>query len=437
MKTGNHFTVACLLVLFFNVMAPVARAENRLVIVSPHWEGIREEFTRAFKEWYGRQGKGKIELTWIDQGGSSDDLRYIRSGFEKNPGGIGADMFYGGGLDPYIELSEAGLLVPFKLPDKELARLPKELNGVPVYEPRFRWYGASMAAFGILYNKKLLKMYGIKPPKSWADLASPDMFNLVGSGDPRHSGTMHVMYEVILQSFGWERGWEILLKMGGNVRSFPKSSSQTIKDLSTGEVAAGLAMDSYAFTAIEESGAARLGFSLPSRATVITPDPIGILKGAKNEQAARDFIRFVVSPEGQRLWLYRKGVPGGPKEFSLNKMSVLPELYNGFEKKSNVLVNPFSEKKGFRYDFKKSAARWNLLNDMIGAFIIDTHKELASALGKAAKSKNKKKFAAMFKAPVSETEALKLARTSWNDEVARNKIINGWLTSARKRYSIK
>lgn len=437
MKTGKMLAVAGALILSLIVISTVARAENRLVIVSPHWEGIREEFTRAFKEWYGRQGKGKIELSWIDQGGSSDDLRYIKSGFEKSPGGIGADLFYGGGIDAYEELTKAGLLVPYKLPDKDLARIPKELNGVPLYDAQYRWYGASMAAFGILYNRKLLRMYGIGTPRSWADLASPDLFNLVGSGDPRHSGTMHVMYEVILQSYGWDRGWEILLKMGGNVRSFPKSSSQTIKDLSTGEVAAGLSMDSYAFSAIEETGAARLGFTLPSKATVITPDPIGILKGAKNEAAARDFVRFVLSPEGQRLWLYRKGVPGGPKEFSLNKMCVLPEVYRGFEKKSNVLVNPFKEKKGFSYDFEKGAARWNLLNDMIGALIIDTHEELASAIEKSSKSKNKKKFAAAFKAPISEEEAMKLARGSWNDEVVRNKTINEWLASAKKRYSMK
>jgi ABC-type Fe3+ transport system substrate-binding protein len=423
-------------VFVVSLFANTARtaSENKLVIVSPHWEGIRTEFTRSFKAWYKKQGKGDIELTWIDQGGSSDDLRYIKSGFERSPKGIGADVFYGGGIDPYMELAKAGLLVPYRLPEKDLARLRKELNGVPLYDSEFRWYGASVSGFGILYNKKLLKMYNIKYPVSWAALASPDLFNIVGSGDPRHSGTVHVMYEAILQSYGWERGWDILLRMGGNVRSFPKSSSQTIKDLSAGDVAEGLSLDSYAFSAIEETGADRLGFTLPAKSTVITPDPIGILKGAKNAAAAQDLIRFVLSAEGQRLWLYKKGVPGGPKEFSLNKMSVLPELYKDFEKKSNVLIDPFKEKKGFTYDFEKATARWNLINDLVGALIIDTHEELAKAWEKTSKGGDNKKIAAILKVPVTEDEAMKLATGKWNDEVARNKVINGWLTAARKRY---
>ncbi len=432
MRNRIFAVVAALVAAFIMCGTAHAAGSGKLVIISPHWEGIRTEFERGFKSWCKKEKLGNIELTWLDQGGSSDDLRFIKSGFDKSPGGIGVDLFYGGGIDPYTELAKLGLLAPFKLPDKELARIPKALNGVPLYDPQYRWYGASMSGFGILYNKKLLKMYGLKAPKSWEDIASHDYYNLVGSGDPRHSGTVHVMYEVILQAYGWEKGWDILLRMGGNVRSFPKSSSQTIKDLSTGEAAAGLTLDSYAFSAIEETGSDRLGFAFPSKATVITPDPIGILKGAKNIDAAKAFIRFVMSPEGQRLWLYKKGVAGGPKEFSLNKMCILPELYKGFEKKSNVLVNPYKTKVGFSYDFDKGTVRWNVVNDLVGALIIDTHDGLAKAWDKT--FKNKKKAAAALKVPVSEAEAMNLAKTAWNDEVKRNKTINGWLTAAGKRY---
>lgn len=409
-------------------------AADKLVIISPHWEGIRTEFTRGFKEWYKKAGKGDVEITWLDQGGTSDDLRFIQSGFERSPSGIGVDLFYGGGMDPYAELAGAGLLVPFKLPDAVLKKIPAELNGIPLYDRQYRWYGTSLAGFGILYNKKLLKMYGLKEPKKWDDLADPKLMDLVGSSDPRHSGSIHMMYEIILQAYGWERGWEILLKMGANVRTFPKSSSQTGKDLAVGEIAAGLSIDTYAYTAIEETGADRLGFVLPRKATVITPDPIAILKGAPNPKAAQEFIRFVLSPQGQRLWLYKKGAPGGPKEFSLNKMSVLPELYKDFRKKSNVTVNPYEMKAGFRYDTKKGAARWNLLNDMVGALIIDTHDDLSAAWKKLSKGKNGKKLAAVFRVPITESAAMKLASETWGDEVSRNKTINSWISDARKRY---
>ncbi|HOX27574.1 MAG TPA: extracellular solute-binding protein [bacterium] len=409
-------------------------APQKLSIISPHWEGIRTEFTRAFKAWHKKNGGGDVEITWLDQGGGSDDLKYIHAGFSRNPAGIGVDLFFGGGIDPYMELASAELLAPAKLPATIRNKIPKELNGVPLFDPSDKWYGASLAGFGILYNKKLLKMYRMETPKTWSDLAAPEFFDLIGSGDPRHSGSVHIMYEIILQAYGWKRGWEIILPMGANVRTFPKSSSQTSKDLAVGEVAAGLSIDTYAFSAIEETGGNRLGFILPEKATVITPDPIAMLKGAPNPALAREFIRFVLSPEGQRLWLYKKGEPGGPKEFSLNKMSVLPEMYKNYGKKSNVPVNPFTRKKGFSYDSNKGTVRWNILNDLIGALVIDTHEDLAPAWKKLSKSKNKKKFASVMRPPVSEAEVMKLAGSAWNDQVTRNKMVNEWIADARSRY---
>ena len=87
-----------------------------------------------------------------------------------------------------------------RLPDEELARIPPELNGMPLYDTQFRWHGASLAGFGILYNKKLLELYGLETPDSWEDLASPKFMDMVGSSDPRHSGSVHMMYEIILHA---------------------------------------------------------------------------------------------------------------------------------------------------------------------------------------------------------------------------------------------
>jgi ABC-type Fe3+ transport system substrate-binding protein len=407
---------------------------GKLIVISPHWEGIRAEFDRGFSEWLTANKLPDVKITWLDQGGTSDDMKFIRAGFSRSPQGIDVDVFYGGGLDPYIELADAGLLEPFRLPDEELARIPSELNGMPLYDKQFRWHGASLAGFGILYNKKLLEMYKLETPDSWEDLANPAFKDMVGSSDPRHSGSVHMMYEIILQASGGEKGWDILTRIGGNVRNFPKSSGQIGKDLATGEVAAGLSIDTYAFSAIEQAGADLLGFVLPARATVITPDPVAILKGAPNMDNARLFVRFCVSPEGQRLWMLKKGVPGGPVEFSLNKMSILPELYpEGFANTTNVTVNPFAMEGGFVYDFEKGAARWELLNDMVGALIIDTHVDLADGWKRVA-AKGKALPAATFAPPVSEERALELARTSWKDPVERNKIATSWFSDARKRY---
>ena len=101
--------------------AASATAQDKLVIISPHWEGIQTEFSRGFKEWYENKSGRQIKLDWIDSGGSSSNFRFIESEFQRVPDGIGLDLFFGGGTDNYLKLADRGLLVPYKLPAETTA----------------------------------------------------------------------------------------------------------------------------------------------------------------------------------------------------------------------------------------------------------------------------------------------------------------------------
>ena len=48
--------------------------------------------------------------------GSTDIVRYIESQFSVKPEGIGVDVVFGGGTDPYLYLKGKGLLAPYRLP---------------------------------------------------------------------------------------------------------------------------------------------------------------------------------------------------------------------------------------------------------------------------------------------------------------------------------
>ena len=81
-------------------------------------------------------------------GGTSEVLRFIRSEFNNKPGGIGIDVFFGGGLEPYLALKKEQLLRPYALPQELLKNIPPGLGGVPLYDPDYTWYGATLAGFG-------------------------------------------------------------------------------------------------------------------------------------------------------------------------------------------------------------------------------------------------------------------------------------------------
>jgi ABC-type Fe3+ transport system substrate-binding protein len=421
--------------LFFS-FADVYAADS-LVLISPHWEGIRYEFERAFKEHHYRETGRTVDFEWIDVGGTSETLRFLQSEFKNKPAGTGIDIFFGGGLDPYLALKALNLLESYALPERLLEKIPPRLEGVPLYDPDYMWYGATLAGFGIVYNKVVLKLTKLPLITTWADLAAPAAFSWVGSSDPRKSGSVHMAYEVILQAYGWEKGWRIITALGANVRNFTNSASQTPKDVAIGEVAYGLAIDFYAWAQVNEAGADKIGFVMPANLTTIYPDGIAILKGAPNRDVAEAFIRFVMSAAGQKLWLMNRGAPDGPQRFQLNRFSVLPSLYEPPLPSTAVRLNPFSWQSDFAFDAKKGADRWAIVNDLIGALIID-QKELLNAAWKAALADGLteaewQRLAAM---PISEDEALVLAKTKWQDPAFRNQKLNEWIRFARTKYQI-
>lgn len=412
-----------------------AAAADRLVLLSPHWEGIKYEFDRAFKAYYEKETGRAVELEWMDVGGTSEVVRFIRSEFKNKPAGIGIDLFFGGGLEPYLALKAANLLEPYRLPEPLLKKIPPSLGGVPLYDPDYTWYGPTLSGFGIVYNKVVLNLVKLPVIHTWEDLASPAAFGWVGSSDPRKSGSVHLAYEIILQAYGWDKGWKIITAMGANVRNFTGSASQVPKDVAIGEVAYGLAIDFYAWAQVNEAGADKIGYVMPANLTIINPDCIGILKGAPNPRVAEAFLRFAMSEAGQKLWLWTVGSPDGPQRYQLNRFSVLPELYDLSPQNTAVQLNPFSWQAGFVYDAKLGADRWAIVNDLIGALVIDQKDSLTrawkAALDRGLTEQEWQRLAAM---PVTEAEALELARTKWRDAAFRNQKINEWTQFARAKY---
>jgi len=419
--------------LLFN--ATVAGAADRLVLLSPHWEGIKNEFERAFKAQYLRETGRTVELEWMDVGGTSEALRFIRSEFKNKPRGIGIDIFFGGGLDPYLALKKENLLESYVLPQQLLEKIPPRLEGIPLYDPDYTWYAATLAGFGIVYNKVVLRLAKLPIITTWEGLASPVTFGWVGSADPRKSGSVHMAYEVILQGYGWEKGWRVITGLGANVVNFMTSAPQVPKDVTSGQVAYGLAIDFYAWAQVNEAGADKIGFVMPENLTVINPDCIGILKGAPNRPVAEAFIRFVMSAAGQKLWLWTKGSADGPQRFELNRFSVLPSLYEISPQSTAVKLNPFSWHSNFTFDDQLASTRWSIVDDLIGAMVIDPKKLLSQAWRAASvNGLTEKEWQRLAAMPISEAEALELAKTKWKDPAFRNQTLNEWNEFARTKY---
>jgi len=434
----------------------LAAADDSLVIVSPHNEAIRYEFSRAFADHYKKKTGRSVRLDWRLPGGTSEIARYLKgeyyAAFERewtlggrtwsatvaaafdNPKirpadapaldtpaqaarraflasqrGIGIDVFFGGGAFDFEQQASDGRLVPCGVirahPDWFTeATIPENVSGEKFYDPEGRWIGACLASFGICYNSDSLRRLGVRElPASWRDLTNPLFFKQVALADPTKSGSAAKAFEMLIQqqmqelvraagsenpailAIGWKRGLEIIQAASANARYFTDAAGRVPMDVSLGDAAIGMCIDFYGRFQSESvkvgDAASRLQYFTPVGGSSVGVDPIGMLRGAPNRAVAEEFLAFVLSPEGQKLWNFRVGAPGGPRKYALRRLPVRKELYGpelaGFRSDPDVL--PYQEAGLFTYHPAWTAPLFKTMNFIIRVMCLDPHDEQASA----------------------------------------------------------
>lgn len=424
------------LILFF-ASAVLSSGARELIIASPHWEGILYEFERAFQEYYLAKTGEEVVVRWRDLGGTSQIEKAINASYTANPESCSMDILFGGGFDPYGNQKARGQLHPFRLPEEILQKIPRELGGFPIVDPDYMFYGAAFSSFGILENRRVVDFVGLPPVDEWRDLTDPRLFGWVSSSDPRKSGSVHMIYEIILQAYGWEKGWAVIYQMSGNVKSFLQNSSAPTKEVSLGEAAYAVSIDINGMTQQAFLGSENVRFIIPAEVTVINPDGIGILRGAPNLDVAEEFVTFVMSKKGQSLWMRPVGHPDGAKKFGITRMSILPELYEGDLTDLLVPLNPFKTDIGFTYDSAIGSARWSVLNALIGQSIIDVHSHLRRAWRAILPLPEEERgdLLERFSQPlVSQEEAMEAAEFWRSDHLKAGRLANTWMSEAVTRF---
>lgn len=414
---------------------PATKDATKVVVLSPHVDAIRYEFGRGFAEWHQREFGEPAEVEWRNVGGTSDAMRFLLSEFKNKPDGIGLDLFFGGGQEPYYVLADKKLAAPYHPPARVIDPIPRTLGGMEIYDAQFQWFGAALSSFGILQNIRVQRTVGLPPVTRWEELADPRLLGWVGIGDPRNSGTMNVMFEAFLQAYGWEKAWEKLAQIGGNARGFDRLSSSTAKDVTLGETAYAFAIDFYGASQIGVAGRSNMTFTLPADFTAINADGLCILKGAPHRANAEHFVDFVLSEPGQKLWFLPRGHPEGPRRHALERSTIRPDFYRRYQGVSHIELSPFDLQQTFTYNAKLGRDRREVLAALVGALFVDTHTELKAAWRAViARGRLPADLAALGRMPLTEVEALKLATGEWKDPATRNRIKIEWQNWARAKY---
>ncbi len=333
--------------------------------------------------------------------------------------GAGIDLLFGGGAFDFQRQAAAGLLVardasgrfgPGPLAEErpewfDDTVMPESFGGEPYRDPEFRWVGAVVSAFGICYNRDVLARLGIaKPPEAWGDLEDPRYVRQLALADPTKSGSTTKAFEMLVQeriqtlarerdlpeaeavAAGWDDAMRRILRISANGRYFTDYSAKVPRDVAMGDAAAGMCIDFYGRSYNElhrdpATGESRVRFAMPPGGTSIGADPIAMLRGAPHPELAHRFIEFVLSPEGQKLWNYRVGAPGGPVRHALRRPPIRRDFYTeaNHPHMTDPDFDPYRAAADFTYRPEWTGSLFTALRFVIRAACLDPHEEQVAA----------------------------------------------------------
>jgi len=366
----------------------------------------------------------------------------------------GMDLFFGGGCYDHGKAERLGLSVPawssggppvgLFADARGRVLIPEEMNG-EVWRGK-AYYGTVLSAFGICYNIDRLHDLGIeKPPAAWPDLADARYFGKIGLADPTKSGSVAKAFEMIIHARcaqavkeagysaeqvarfesaiaaagqaesgmpadvpdnyqasvarGWVEGVNLVRRIGANARYFTDVAVKVPGDVCAGEVAAGVSIDFLARLQAELATPPGtrpvLSYVTPVGGSSVTADPISLLRGAPHRELSVRFIEFVLGEEGQKLWDYRVGTPGGPTRFALRRLPIRRDFYPSDDAEWKAVserhrpyladpvwqpdVNAYELGASFHYVGRWTGRHFGVQRDLIRAMCIDSGQELREA----------------------------------------------------------
>lgn len=140
------------------------------------------------------------------------------------------------------------------------------------------------------------KVQADKMPKSWADLAA--FAGSVAAKDPNLSGPAYQWLAGFFQTNGVDAGKALLAKTLTNKSLSGLSSGGKVnKAVLTGDAAVGINQDSAIFSKI--AGGEPVVAVYPREGSISLPQGLGISAKTQHMDAARKFIEFVTSADGQ------------------------------------------------------------------------------------------------------------------------------------------
>lgn len=256
-----------------------------LVIYSPHGRDLLTLLERRFEALH-----PDIDVRWLDMGSQEvyDRVRSERA----NPQG---DVWFGGPAQIFARGAQDSLLEPYR--PSWAARIPAAGRG-----PDDLYCAAYLTPAVIVYADQALTP--AQAPHDWDDLLDPRWKGKILIRDPLASGTMRAVWGMMIErglratgDTGWGFTW--LRRLDAQTAEYVQNAALLDQKIVRQE---GLVtIWDLPDILLNRRDGLQLGYVFPTSGTPVIYDAIGIIRGAKHEAAAREWVEFVGGVEGQLL----------------------------------------------------------------------------------------------------------------------------------------
>ena len=256
-----------------------------LVVYSPHGNYLLGLFEKRFEA-----AHPGVDVRWLDMGSQEvlDRLRAERI----NPQ---ADVWFGGPVTIFARGTKDSLLEPFR---------PSWAGAIDSAErgPRDLYFAAYETPAVLIYAREAVK--AADAPQDWDDLLDAKWAGKVLIRDPIASGTMRAVWGMIIEreqrrTGDTAAGFAWLRRLDANTKEYVLNGTMLDQKLVRQE---GLvSVWDLPDVLLNIRDGLQLGYTFPRSGAPMIPDAIGIVRGARHRDLARQFVEYIGSVEAQLL----------------------------------------------------------------------------------------------------------------------------------------
>jgi len=262
-----------------------AKAQNQLNVYAVMPEKFSSQLVDAFSK------KTGIKVNFVRMASGEALARLIA---EKNNPQV--DVLLGGPADIYEAGIKEDLFLPYQ---REDWGIPEQYRSETGY-----WTGIGLNPLIFLTNTNFLKKNNIKAPESWQDLIDPVYKNGLQMADARTSGTATERIFALVKLYGEDGAFDYQKKLHANVQLYTKSGQGGAIPIASGQAASGI------FYLVDALDIQQQGYPVvityPKEGTTYGIECIGMLKGSKNPDAAKQFMDWATSVDLADVMIEKK-----------------------------------------------------------------------------------------------------------------------------------